>query len=60
MNLKKFHIIIIGAGASGATAAWNLSKNKIVIDGVFIDADPKTGLEFHGHKFGSDAVLYAV
>jgi choline dehydrogenase-like flavoprotein len=31
MNLKKFHIIIIGAGASGATAAWNLSKNKFKI-----------------------------
>jgi len=31
MNLKKIHIIIIGAGASGATAAWNLSKKKFNI-----------------------------
>lgn len=27
-----------------------LSKNKIAIDGVFIDAEPKSGLEFHGHN----------
>ena len=27
-----------------------LRKNKIAIDEVFIDDDPKRGLEFHGHK----------
>jgi FkbM family methyltransferase len=27
-----------------------LTKNKIAIHGVFIDADPKGGMEFHGHK----------
>jgi FkbM family methyltransferase len=27
-----------------------LSKNKIAIDGVYIDTDPKSGLVFHGYK----------
>jgi choline dehydrogenase-like flavoprotein len=31
MDLKKMHIIIVGAGASGAAAAWNLSKNKFKV-----------------------------
>ena len=35
MNSKKIEIIIIGAGASGAAAAWNLSngesKNKFKV-----------------------------
>lgn len=31
MYLKKIHIIIVGAGASGAAAAWNLSKNNFKI-----------------------------
>ena len=50
LRASEVPLLLWGCGNYAEYIIGILSKNKIKLDGVFIDADPKSGLEFHGHK----------
>ncbi|MBM3402545.1 MAG: FkbM family methyltransferase [Bacteroidetes bacterium] len=50
LRASELPLFLWGCGNYAEYIYGILSKNKIAIDGVFIDAEPKSGLEFHGHK----------
>lgn len=50
LRASELPLFLWGCGNYAEYIYGILSKNKIAIDGVFIDTDPKSGLVFHGHK----------
>jgi len=50
LHASELPLFLWGCGNYAEYIYGILSKNKIAIDGAFIDGDPKSGLEFHGHK----------
>jgi FkbM family methyltransferase len=50
LRASELPLFLWGCGNYAEYIYGILSKNKIAIDGVFIDTDPKSALVFHGYK----------